>query len=730
MATVVETNEVYLNGTFYPVTRPVRSTLASIYPAKIVIGDTDKDSNPRSSIVGWSDWRGGIGINRMEGAGDVNRAWFSTCQLRYKNHLVLPPLANSTTTPAHSLGKATIGAIETFEDEVYAFWNGGSGATPELYKFLNGAETWDDTGITTYGSGSANIVDQVTDSIVFTNSVDSYLIFAHSDTNGSGYSYSTDGGTWVTNSENTKFLAIWDDRLWGISNEGQLWSASVVGTQYSDAKLPTPDGSVTALFVARNAAGIAILYAMTTFGLYAHDSDNARWDKTELELPPHPDNGKGTTRWRDSVYIPSGNGIYKYINGSNSAVVTIVGPDRDDGLPSDKRGAIRTMAGSHNELLVGIDAQLGADPMAYNELSRQWTSHFGSPIVAADTGYSTVLGNNELGWEEKWISTDLGTPFDKMHVSTASNHYRLWWGADGAMYFMELQRDIINPSEVDDFPYGTSGVHETPWFNAGQSEIDKLALTLRIECQDLSTTEKVKVEYATDYVESYTEAIATLDSSTMFAQVGGSISKTTLDGAISSTGATSVPVDDADDLVVGDFIVVDSEHMTITAISANTLTVTRASNSTTAATHADEAAVAIGGSAGTYTYTFASGVGTKFRAIKFRLTLSRSTVDTTKVEKFETPDVVSLTLEWRKKLSAKWGHTVEVDLNNPYKGNGPKDLRSNLISAIESTTLVEFTFRDDSGGTRNYYVDVTSAQGLEYTGHDERGSAMISVVEP
>ena len=76
---VVEENEVFLNGVYYPTTRPIRSTLASIYPSKVVIGDTTKDSQLRSSIVAWSDWRGGIGLNRMEGAGDVNRAWYSQC---------------------------------------------------------------------------------------------------------------------------------------------------------------------------------------------------------------------------------------------------------------------------------------------------------------------------------------------------------------------------------------------------------------------------------------------------------------------------------------------------------------------------------------------------------------------------------------------------------------------------------------------------------------------------
>ena len=725
MATVVDTNEISLNGVYYPITRPIRSTLASIYPAKVVIGDTSKDDQLRSSIVAWADWRGGIGVNRMEGAADVNRAWFSTCQLRYKNHLVLANLAIATTTPSHTLGQAKIGAIQTFDNEVYAVWNGGSGATPELYVYANGNDSWG-SALTTSG-----ITDEVTDSLIFTDAGGtSYLVFAHYDSGGSGYSYSSNGTSWTTDTQDTKFLTVWDDRLWGISNEGQLWSAASVGTEYADAMLPLPDGSVTALFVARNAIGVPIIYAATTEGLFAHDADNALWEATQFTLPVHPDNGKGSLRWRDSVYIPSGNGMYKYINGSNAAVVTVVGPDRDDGMPSDKRGAIRSMAGSHNELLIGVDAQVGPSDVNYDAIPRQWQSHVGSTVMASDSGLSTILGYNELGWETKWISGTVGERLDTMHVSTAYNSYRVWWGINGAVYFMDLPKDIINPSEVDDFAYATSGVHETPWFNAGQSEVDKLALNLRIECQDLSTTEEIKVEYATDYIESYTTAVSTLDSAEMFDQVGGSVSKTTLDGAISSTSATSVPVDDASGLVVGDFIIVDSEHMTISAILSDTLTVTRASNSTTAATHSDEAAVAIGGSSGTYRYAFASGVGTTFRAIKFKLTLDRSSATTTGLEKFETPDVVSLTMEWRKKLAAKWGHTIEVDLNRPYKGKDSKDLRTALISAIESTTLVEFTYRDDGGGTRNYYVDVAAAVGMEYTGRDERGSTTISVVEP
>ena len=68
-------------------------------------------------------------------------------------------------------------------------------------------------------------------------------------------------------------------------------------------------------------------------------------------------------------------------------------------------------------------------------------------------------------------------------------------------------------------------------------------------------------------------------------------SLTTLDGAIGSTGATSVLVADASSLSVDDIIRVGEEAMRVTAISTNTLTVTRGWHGTTPATAVDEATV-------------------------------------------------------------------------------------------------------------------------------------------
>lgn len=62
-------------------------------------------------------------------------------------------------------------------------------------------------------------------------------------------------------------------------------------------------------------------------------------------------------------------------------------------------------------------------------------------------------------------------------------------------------------------------------------------------------------------------------------------------GAIASTTATSVPIDDGTDVEVGETIIVDSEQMHVSAITANTLTVVRGINGSTAATHLDDSIV-------------------------------------------------------------------------------------------------------------------------------------------
>ena len=649
---VVDDNEIYLGGTYYPLNRPVQSVLASIYPAKVTIGDTTRDSNLRSSIISWSDWRGGIGVERMQGASDADRAWYSTCNLRHRHHLVLPAL--STATTAQDADDTSIQGAITFIQDLGTVLYAGYSTAPYYYSEAN--DRW--TRVT-HSSSAYSFPANPTDSITVRMGGTDYVVVAH----GGGYSYFSSATTVTDKTTDAKFLTYWDDRLWGIDSTGQLWyTLTIDGTPVNDAKLPVQNDYVTDLFVGRDATGEQIIYAATKTGLYAHDFANQRWVETQFQLPFHNFNGVGSVRWRDSIYTPSGLGIYKYINGSNNAVITVMGPDRDDGIPATYRGTIRKLVGTHTELIAAIDATTAPGAQAATDIPWQGGATSGASsrsqnVIAASSGQSSIVAWNDTGWETKWIapSAKAGKQVDVMLVSNAGKgDYRLWWGLDGQVYSQLIPFDVTNPSQLvavegTDYAYESSGTHETPWFDAQQTEVDKLAIKLKVEVQDASADETVAVSYATDYSTSYT-ALTTITSTTL--------------GATEGTQTFLLPTSD-------------------------------------------------------------NPVGVSFRSIKFKLTLARGSSDTTK-----SPDVVSLTLEYRKKLEAKYGHTVEVDLNTTYKGNDPKQLRNNLVSSIESNTLQEFTFRDDGGGTRNYYVDVTSATGIEYTGHDERGSSRITLVEP
>ena len=621
----ISKNEVYLNGSYYPITRPVQSVLSSLYPPKITIGDTTRDSQTRASVISWSDFTGGIGVERMEGATDVDRAWWSELSLRYKRHLVLSGLAvqvtNDDATAANSLD-----ILQEFDGEMYGVW-----ADKKVYKFNSGYATASDA----FDPAVDTLPARATDALQVRMGGTLYLVIAHT----GGYTYTSDASSFTDDTTDAKFLTFWDDKLWGIDNTGQMWYASTIGTDVNDAKLPLPDGYVTDLFVARNASGDPIIYAMTKEGLFAHDFSNNKFVETQLALPFHNENGKGSVRWRDSVYIPSGLGIYKYINGTNSAVISVVGPDRDHGLPADQRGSISKLLGTHNDLLAVVD---GTTPAGMGDL---FLTSPQSDVIAASTGVSTILGWNETGWEAKWVADTAGESITAAFVSdvgggmSATDSYRMYWGYKGYMYYMQLHPDIVNPTQITTFKYSATGEHYTPWFSANQVEVDKLALKLKIETEGCSSNETIAVSYATDYTESYTSL-----------------------GSITTNGLT--------------------------------------------------------------TYTFNSSLGTTFRSIQFKLTLARGSVNTL------SPDIISTTFEYRKKLQTKFGWSVNLNMNKAYKGKSPKALRANVLSAIDTNNLLEFTFRDDSGGTRNYYVDIINAQGLEHTGYDERGSTQLLLQEP
>ncbi len=627
-------NTVFLDGTYYRIKNPVQKFITSQFPAKITIGDQTPDSHPLSSNWRFSgDARGGIGVEILDPTTDADRVFYTTGQIRFKNHLVMPRLPTQT---AAGSAASDVGVIGEINNVVYASY----GTAVDSYD--NSTDVWSNER-----SIAANATDVATGLVGGTN----FMIIA----NGTDIDYVTEGGSWAENTtQPIKYLFFWRDRLWGITQAGRLyWTNGLVadaGAMWTaDAQLQLPDDHVTSLLTGPSPSNEEVLYAGTKVGLFVHDVQNTRFLRTSLEVPFHPDGGKGTQTWRGAIYFAAGNAVYKYVPTATQTIVTIVGPDRDGGLPDGKRGAIRHMETSHTDLIIALDASSAASALSMIATRGVGTHHgFTTPSL---TGFSSVLGWDERGWEVKWLGSETARPISWTHVSNAYNEYNLWFAENQRVTKMSLPKDIVNPSQVTDMTFDSRTTQwESPWLDTESSNETWTAIAAYLKTTNPTTSETVKLEYAVDYETSYTDLTE-------------------------RTG----PQDTAGDVK---YLFPDNE------------------------------------------LNGAEPSGKTFKAIKFRMTLARGSTNT------NSPDVIKGALSFKKNLDVAFGFSFIIDMTEGTAyGESAGEALALLQATIAKQTLYDFTFRDDDGEDRNYWVTLTNYASLEETGHEQVGQHQVQVSE-
>jgi hypothetical protein len=604
---VRQRREVSINSVRFPLGGDgrVHQSVSSQYPRKQVFGDIDKDSNPVTSVIVWDDWTDGIGLYSTNGKEGMNRALFSRCETRFKGHLTLPKVLTTAADPSVS---GTILEINERAGVLHCALNGGRDAW--VYTPASGVQagSWADV--------SHTFPAVVTDSLNFTLGGTEYVAFAHT----GGYSY-TASTSYTDDTTYAIRLAFWDDRLWGIDNTGQLWFSTAIGVETNDAKLSLPAGYVNELFTGPDAMGEDILYASTNVGLYAHDAANSRFVKTKVSFPQDNTAKHGAATWNGEIYVAVGDmTVWRY--NPVAGTIRSVGMDLDAGLQS------------------GTSTDVG-------DIVRLVPVHSG--VIAQVNGASAdgAWEYNGTGWHFMVFPVgSVGT----LHASDAGGFYRLYLNDGVLLKFRVLDVGHVNP-DVATIVYDTTAVrlfHITPWFNAGQNEIDKLAIRMRLDCTGMTSNETVKVEYGIDY-------------------------------------GTSFYADE-------DYI------FTITGNGVTTRTFPEIVNNN-------------------------SEAGAAFRAIRFKLTLNQSTSTTV------TPNVKSLSLEWRRKIPTRYRGSMVIDHTRRYGGRSAKELKAALITAVELSTMAEVTWVDDGGNTQNYFCDVSLEEDSGESGRKETGMTKITVVE-
>ncbi len=627
---VIDPHEVSINAVRYKLVGDVQRALSSNYPEKTVIGDYTKDSSPILSTLALSDHRRGIGLDIMTGDGDTDRSWYSTADTRYKGHLILPPLVTNT-------GSLPTGLTQIYQLMVHkgAIYANVDATTNGIVLYTSGTDSW---GANILGTTMADVSGRWTSAELGGKF---YILFGAS----GGKYYHFDGTTWAerTATNRSGFMAFWDGRVWGISNRDDcsLWytytpGSAEVGLGITPAIRSTLPNAGQ-LFVARDASGEKILYLAIPTGLWAYDVDNDAWLPTSLQVPDNAGvvstNFASAVEWRDDIYFATRSSVFKYSMSSSGAIISLIGPDQDFGLPSTKGFIISDMVASLNDIIISL-------------------------VGTGKT--SLIMAWNGQGWRVLYEGgSGLGEQLSNLLVAGLAGNYRLWFGNNTTSPFniswLSLPSDIVNPLQIPTYTYAAAATHDWPYFTAGQSDVNKIAVRVKVETVNPTTSETVKVYYA-------------INRSSTFQLMTNSTFTT---GIITTAG-----------LHTFDLPCVDTYA------------------STTART------------------------GVAFRSIQFRVVSARGGTTT------NTPDVLSLTLEYYKKLDPKYQFIVNLDLNHDYKGNTPKAQRAALLTAQETGPLVEFTYRDPpSNSDATFYVQVRPQVSTEETGYSEKGQSQLLLVE-
>jgi predicted DNA-binding transcriptional regulator YafY len=84
---------------------------------------------------------------------------------------------------------------------------------------------------------------------------------------------------------------------------------------------------------------------------------------------------------------------------------------------------------------------------------------------------------------------------------------------------------------------------------------------------------------------------------------------------------------------------------------------------------------------------------------------------------------------FEKRLPLKWGYEVDIDFRASEGGRSSLALQRAIEQAIESETLVQFNYHDESQGEVTKYVRVLGYVGRERTGHDFGDEATLALTE-
>lgn len=492
----------------YPVVtaeRYKRTSLAT-WERRVVSGAPDADAEEIISSWTQKDYSGGIGIEDANEGTDISRTRMAIMDLRSPGQVVLPPYTWAPAPPSGASGSALpLGDVVT--DEVTD--------DPRMYvAWGSHAWGWDEDTLA-WTSTDNNLGKTPLDSGV---RFGGYLFVPCGSAGALALRHQNSAagnlGTGLKAIANTQIaphaFGTWDSRLWAISTTNRLYELtpaqcesdpttgwSKVASELEGDLILDRSHTPRHLFTFYNRDGKEVLWCVTDKGAFMFDFDGPRWIQTTIKPAPHPQFGLGAVPWRDEDLFIAAGGMGIARRTSADVNVPLAGPGPN--LPAEYTGQIVDLEGEPSGLYalvkglpVNTAPTLGEIAAPGNETAYLATSTM--PMwLACWTG---------TAWCGLWENPDTTAEPTKLHLSTASDSYRLWWGdSDGQAYSQTIPLTPYNPRakvRLGQEAFAESGWWETIRYDAQMIGWDKIASHAFATMDYASDTAYVDVAYRTD----------------------------------------------------------------------------------------------------------------------------------------------------------------------------------------------------------------------------------------
>lgn len=759
--TITQKSEIYLGGTKFPIIGKVHRSKASGYPSKIVIGDYTFDDEPILSNWIISDQRGGILVEEMDESIHADRCWWSDLILSFKNSITLPRLVTEITkldklvdpTSSNDPDTDWTNDAQAFDNDATNYATSGAIAVTSWSKDLEFLHA----GITNcrairFKCGGQNAAVNQIDLDAYYGSAwhDVYQgTFTHDTFTIKALSalqtvtkcriklYNSDvGSAYVAYIYEVDFIQL------GTGRTPRCWanfnSELYVGVDDHLLKLnSTGDGlEVVANMVAPFEANITALISSRASSLYIFLGDaDEYWYMSTAEAFTEAVGSDGAgggdsaaTRaihWDSKLWGMDSAGQIRHAVTPNSATPTWT----NNGSLAD----VGIADGEVNELFVYFDADGNQIIYAATQLGLFAHDYANAKFIetALALPQHTNSGKGAVVWHDAaFISSGLAV---KKYIAgtTATISERGLDLDDGlpAKYQGEIVKLIKGDGEffalVDSSQatgvnysgvYAYDGIGWQCWWIAATA--DDTMLSGIISTAGPANTRRLYFDhddkvYYIDIQRSIRKPkqISTFPYGAAGLHLSPNFDANTAHPKLAANFKIELKDITADETVVVSYRI---NHSTTNVGSVGTEWTLLATIN----------AIELGAAYGEKEYTFASSVGLVFRSIQFRLDLVQGSTTT------KSPEIIKAQLGFLKLLPIKWGFDVTVDCTKKYGGKTPAELIAALDALVELQTLSEFTYRDESGGSLTYYVDVPNSKVLEETGRTIEGIYQVALVEP